>query len=311
MFPKVAIRRSATLENLSRFRCILKDLAPDVLVTHNWGSIEWAMANQLVLGRHRVRHVHIEDGFGPEEVEGQIRRRVLIRRFVLRRSTVVLPSLTLQTLAAKVWRLPAPRLRHIPNGLDLDRFQPTIERSPLSVPGTGPVVGTVAALRPEKNLARLLRAAGLLRDEGLALRLAIVGEGPERPGLEALAAELGLADRMLFTGGMADPSVAYRGFDVFALSSDTEQMPLSVLEAMATGLPVAATRVGDVPQMLASANQPFLSACDPSGLAAALRPLLQNAVLRRRVGEENRAKAERDYDQQIMFRCYGALLDHP
>lgn len=307
VFPSITVRRGATLANLAAFRRVLTSLNPDVLVTHNWGSIEWAIARRG-LG---IRHVHIEDGFGPDEAQGQIRRRVLTRRLVLRRSTVVLPSLTLMRIAEACWRLPPRCLRHIPNGLDLHRFRPAGPAEALEVPGEGPLVGTVAALRPEKNLARLLHAVRRLRDDGVALRLVVIGEGAERPALEALAGRLGLAGSVRFAGAIADPAACYRALDVFALSSDTEQMPLSVLEAMATGLPVAATAVGDVPQMMAPENHPFLCARDDGALAAALRPLLQDAALRRRVGMANRDKAGRDYDEQAMFRAYGDLLDGP
>ena len=298
------------LANLATFRRALTQLAPDVLVTHNWGSIEWVMANLAPGG---VRHIHIEDGFGPEEALCQIRRRVLTRRMVLRRSSIVLPSRTLGKIAAEIWRLPPARLHYIPNGLDLQRFRPATElqtRARARADGP-PLVGTVAALRAEKNLSRLLRAARLLRDEGTPLRLAIVGEGPERPKLEALAAELGIADAVAFEGGLEDPSQAYRALDLFALSSDTEQMPLSVLEAMASGLPVAATAVGDVPHMLAAENRPYVADKDDAALAAALRPLLRDAALRGQVGAANRRKAEADYDAQVMFRRYGELLAIP
>jgi len=308
-FPGVATS-GGVLANVAVFRRALGQLAPDVLVTHNWGSLDWAMANLIPGG---VRHVHIEDGFGPEEATTQLRRRVLCRRLVLRRSTVVLPSLTLNKIAAEIWRLPPARLRYIPNGLDLQRFRPAseLQMRTRAHGGQPPLIGTVAALRPEKNLSRLLRAARLLREDGTPFRLAIIGGGPERPKLEALAAELGLTDVVAFEGALDDPAQAYRALDVFALSSDTEQMPLSVLEAMATGLPAAATAVGDVPQMLAAENRPHLAGKDDAELAAALRPLLRDAALRRTVGAANRRKAERDYDAEVMFRRYGELLASP
>lgn len=308
-FPAVDTS-GGVLTNVAAFRRALREFAPNVLVTHNWGSIEWAMANLPPGG---VRHIHVEDGFGPEEASSQIRRRVLTRRLVLRGSSIVLPSLTLRKIAAETWRLPPARLHYVPNGLDLQRFRPATElqlraRTRAVEP---PLVGTVAALRPEKNLARLLRATKILLDEGTPLRLAIVGGGPERPKLEALAAELGIADAVAFEGAIEDPAQAYRALDLFALSSDTEQMPLSVLEAMASGLPVAATTVGDVPQMLAAENRPYVAEKDAAALAAAMRPLLRDADLRRRVGAANRLKAERDYDAQVMFRRYAELLAIP
>jgi glycosyltransferase involved in cell wall biosynthesis len=301
-FPKVAMRQSALLANLMAIRRALRAINPDVLVTHNWGSIDWVLAN-LSVG---VRHVHVEDGFGPEERSVQIRRRVLIRRMVLRRSTVILPSLTLMRIARDIWRLPPARLRHVPNAIDLGRFDPPAVRPSAEV--QPPRVGVVSALRPEKNLGRLLRAAKLLIDEGMVFRLEIVGGGPERAKLGALAAELGLAGVVTFTGPLQDPSSAYRTFDLFALSSDTEQMPLSVIEAMATGLPVASTRVGDVAQMLATENLPFLCEKDDRAFAASLRPLLRDAGLRRRIGAANRAKAVRDFDERAMFRAYAEVL---
>jgi glycosyltransferase involved in cell wall biosynthesis len=296
-FPAIAAPKQATLGNVRAFRRQLKAWRPDLLVTHNWGAIEWAMANLPPL----VRHLHIEDGFGPEERERQLPRRALLRRLVLSRSQVVLPSRTLERIAATVWRLPRRRLRTIPNGVDLTRFSAAAPQRPADAPL---VVGTVAALRPEKNLARLLRAFAMLAG---APHLVIVGDGPERPALTGLAAALGLQDRVRFIGHVDDPASYYAEFDVFALSSDTEQMPLSVLEAMAAALPVATTDVGDVRSMVAATNLPFVRELYESALADALGTLLAAPDLRRRIGSDNRAKARAAFDQAQMFRAYGAL----
>ncbi|MFC7542630.1 hypothetical protein ACFQU2_28540 [Siccirubricoccus deserti] len=153
--------------------------APGAAGDQQWGSIEWAIANLLP---PRLPHLHTEDGFGPDEAAGQKPRRMLARRLALRRSEVVVPSTLLLDAARQGWRLPEARLHHIPNGLDLRRFRPDGPPAPLQVPGEGPLIGTVAALRPEKNLGRLLRAMALLRAEGLVARLAILGDGPERRG---------------------------------------------------------------------------------------------------------------------------------
>jgi glycosyltransferase involved in cell wall biosynthesis len=297
-FPLVRMRKGETLGNARRFFHTLRALHPDLLVTYNWGSIEWAMANAFA----RLPHVHIEDGFGPEERHRQIPRRVWFRRLLLRRATVALPSRTLWRIATEQWRLPVSRIRYLPNGIFLQRFA---DGPAAGWPGEGPVIGTVAALRAEKNLPRLLRAFALLRRERPA-RLVIVGDGPERAGLETLAASLGVD--VVFAGHMAATETAYRGFDVFALSSDTEQMPLSVLEAMAAGLPVAATDVGDVAAMLAAANRPFVVALDDTALASAMAALLDRPDLARAVGAANRARAAAEYDEAAMVRGYAELF---
>lgn len=309
LLPAPLPRGLDPLRGVLAARALLRRLRPDVLVTSNWGSIEWALAN---LAPPRIRHLHTEDGFGPDEATAQKPRRVWTRRLALRRSEVALPSTLLLRMARDAWRLPPARLHHIPNGLDIARFRPEGPRAALAIPGEGPVVGTVAALRAEKNIARLLRAAALLRAQGLPFRLLVVGEGPERPMLEALAAELGLAGSTLFAGHLPDPAAAYRAMDVFALSSDTEQMPFSVMEAMASGLAVAATEVGDLRAMLPAEGLAHLAAREDAALAAALQPLISDPALRERLGRAGRAKAERDYDQERMFGAYAGLIDgHP
>jgi glycosyltransferase involved in cell wall biosynthesis len=297
-FPTIDAPKQATIVNALRFRGLLRSWRPALLVTNNWGAIEWAMANLPPI----ARHVHIEDGFGPEERDRQLPRRALIRRLVLSRSTVVLPSRTLQRIATTIWRLPPARVRYIANGIDLEHF--AAARAQPRATDALPVIGTVAGLRAEKNLARLLRAFAAVTQPA---RLVIVGDGPERPALEALADSLGVRDRVRFAGQVNDPAPIYAGFDVFALSSDTEQMPLSVIEAMAASLPVATTDVGDVRAMLAAENTRFVGRLDDADLARSLTSLLGDPALRARIGAANQAKARAEFDQAAMFRAYGAL----
>jgi len=294
-FPTVAAQKNAMLGNALRFRGLLREWRPDLLVTCNWGAIEFALADLWPV----CRHIHVVDGFGPEERNAQIPRRVLVRRIALARSDVVLPSRTLVRIATDIWKLSPARVRYVPNGIDLSRFALAGARD-----GAIPVIGTVAALRPEKNLSRLLRAVARMT---VPARLVIVGDGAERPMLEALAGELGLTDRVTFTGHREDTQALYAGFDIFALSSDTEQMPLSLMEAMASGLPAASTDVGDVRDMVAPANLPFVGPLTDDALAGSLSALAADAEQRRRVGAANLEKARRDFDQAVMFDAWRAL----
>lgn len=298
-FPDFVNDKRTPWANVRRARALMRTLRPEVLVTSNWGTIEWAAAR---IGLP-PRHVHTEDGFGPEERSTQIRRRVLARRAVLRRSAVVLPSMNLLGIARDTWRLDPARLHYIPNGIDLDRFAPR-PRPASDVP----VIGTVATFRQEKNLPRLLRAfAAAVADT--PARLVMVGDGPERNALEQMAAELGVLQHVLFPGASRTPEALYAGFDLFALSSDTEQMPLSLMEAMAAGLPAVTTDVGDIRRMVSPDNAEFIVPLDDTAFAQALRSLLRQAALRQQIGAANRRAAERAFSEERMVRAHQAVLD--
>jgi glycosyltransferase involved in cell wall biosynthesis len=290
-------RKGQSLVNRRMFRQILRITQPASLVTYNWGTIEWAMANLPKV----VRHVHVEDGFGPEEARHQLQRRVWARRILLRNSDVIVPSHQLERLALDVWRLKARRVHYIPNGIACARFA----HAPRSRQDDRPVIGTVAALREEKNLIRLLDAFRMVR-ESCASRLVICGDGEEREKLVRYAATLGISNDVTFTGRRGDVENVYASFDVFALSSDTEQMPTSVIEAMAAGLPIASTEVGDVGTMVAAQNRRFVVPVDARSLAQALTDLLRDETLRREVGAANRARALREFSDDKMFAAYGA-----
>lgn len=293
------------LAKVPKLRQIIRSLRPDVLVTYNWGAIEWAFANRFA---PLVRHVHIEDGFGPEERMRQLPRRVWFRRLALggAHTTLVLPSHNLVRIATEQWRLSPAKLRYIANGIDCDRFE--TERA---IAAAGPLrIGTVAALRPEKNIARLIGAVAQAKKArpDIDWRLMIVGDGPQRGLLEKAAKDHAIA--VTFTGPTETPEKFLAQMDIFALSSDTEQMPLGVLEAMASGLPVVSTDVGDVARMVAAEGAPFVTALDdPAGLSQSLIALAADAPLRARLGQANRRKVLAEYDYRMMASHYEALFD--
>jgi glycosyltransferase involved in cell wall biosynthesis len=142
----------------------------------------------------------------------------------------------------------------------------------------------------------LLEALARLVAEGHDVHGCLVGGGPLERALREQAAAAGLGDRVRFTGPVTDTAPCYATFTVFALSSRTEQMPIALLEAMACGLPVVATDVGDVRAVLPpSGAAHVVPREDPAALAAALRPLLADAALRARLGADNRRTVEQHF----------------
>jgi len=298
----ILVRKHDTLGSVFRFRRALREQSTDLLVTYNWGAIEWAIANRPRI----LPHVHIEDGFGPDEADSQLLRRRLTRRFALSRSIVALPSRTLERAALRQWHLPKDRVRYIPNGIDCAKF--TGRQAPIRfTQGCGPVIGTVAALRPEKNIARLLRAFRVVREK-TACRLLIAGDGQQRGDLERLARATLPAESVVFVGHVDAVERVYSSIDVFALSSDTEQMPTSVMEAMASGLPVVATDVGDVAEMLTAENRAFVVSRDDEAFAGALLKLVADASLRDALGSANQSAACARFGVSRMFADYDAVF---
>jgi glycosyltransferase involved in cell wall biosynthesis len=301
----LGVPRSSGPRGLMAYARAIRMIRPDVLVTYNWGSIEWAIVNRLYCG---LPHVHLEDGFQRDEADRQLRRRVLTRRSVLRRSAVVVPSRTLAALATREWRLAEARVTYIPNGIDAHRFDAVPDaRGFFDRAGADCVIGAFAPLRAEKNLGRLLRAFSRL--DGTA-RLVICGDGPEAAPLRTLAGELGIADRTTFTGHVQAPELVMGAFDVFAITSDTEQMPYAVLEAMCARLPVVGTDVGDVATMVHPDNRRFVVPRDePEPMVAALAALRSDAGLRRHLGASNRADVENRFTIERMTSGFARILE--
>jgi glycosyltransferase involved in cell wall biosynthesis len=274
----------------------LRDVRPDLVLTYNWGAIESVAAAT----RLRLPLVHHEDGFLPDEQQRRLRRRSWLRRFLLRATPVIVPSQVLQRIATSEWRLRAANVHHFPNGVDLARFRPSSAQRER-------VVGTVGGLRPEKDHATLLAALARL---GADVRARLVGGGPLLDELRGAAARLGVAARVEFAGAVTDTAPCYAGFAVFVLSSRTEQMPLVLLEAMASALPVVATDVGDVRAILpAEAAACVVPAGDDVALANALARVLGDHALAAQLGAANRRRVEERYDARTCLQRFAALYE--
>ena len=297
---RVPNRRGGGLVNRASFREVLRRERPDLLLSYNWGAIGWAAANTPSL----TRHLHVEDGFGPDEAHRQLPRRVWVRRLLLalRRVPTIVASRRLEALALSEWWMPASRVAFIANGVDFDDI---VARRACRVqrPDLGITIGTVAGLRAEKNVGRLIRAfAAIHRD--FPARLVIVGDGRERAALEELARDLGVGSAVEFTGYLADPLARLIEFDVFALSSDTEQLPIALLEAMACGMPVVATEVGDVGLIVPAAARRGLAKAEDVSFASALRRVLSSRSEWGAWGRAGQARVRAEYTQEAMIGAW-------
>ncbi|MPZ64395.1 MAG: glycosyltransferase [Pseudonocardiaceae bacterium] len=206
---------------------------------------------------------------------------------------------------------PAAKIRVVPNGTDPTAVgdDPTARRDPaiaatLGIGPDDPVVGILAALRPEKDHTTLLRAARLVTDDIPGTRVLIVGDGALRPELQRLAVELGIGDRVLFAGNRSDVGDLLRVMDVFTLSSTTvECAPMALLEAMATARPAVCTAVGGIPDIIVDGVTGYLvPPRDPRALADRLVPLLRDPERARLMGKAARQRLEAEFTLEGSLR---------
>ncbi len=281
----------------------------DLILTYNWGAMDVAMAHTVFAKQFDLPPlIHHEDGFNEDEAEHLKSRRNWYRRAALSRaSSLVVPSRLLERVALNVWQQPRDRVVRIPNGIDTKTFAGKPKPGALRVvKRQGEFwVGTLAGLRPVKQLQLLVRACVGLPENW---HLVILGDGPERDSIQDAAVEADIAHRVHLPGAIDDPASVIGMFDIFALSSKSEQFPLSIVEAMAAGLPVAAPDVGDIRNILSEDNRPFVAVPnDPFALGQMLEELAADTDLRSDIGAANQAKACSEFDQSDMISRYRAL----
>lgn len=291
------------------FRKLVRSMRPAAVLTYNWGAIDATLGARLA-GVCPV--IHNECGFTQEEAARLLRRRVWARRVILSGIfQTVATSQTMLRIARDQYKLRSNKIRLIHTGVDAERYQPRQNqdgRRALGIAEGTVLFGYLGGLRPEKNLALLIRAfhAAELMDA----RLILGGEGNCRRELEALVAELNLGAKVLFAGRQQDPAPYLAMLDVFVMSSLTEQVANAQLEAMASGLPVICTDVGDCRELLGEASEGCVAATgDEQAYARILRRFATAASLRSEIGAANRKRAVERYSKEGMVREYAALFD--
>lgn len=294
-------------------RDLLKRVKPDLLLTYNWGAMDAVLAAR---SSRLNRHVHHEDGFNVDEADGLHSRRNWARRMSLRATDVVVPSENLLRIARRTWRLSRAQL--IPNGIDADRFTRdgaagAAFREAHGLPTDAFVLGAVGHLRPVKNFPRLVRAAARAAfHANRPLSLCIVGDGPERGAIEQAAAEVAGDLQVVLTGHLTDLAPAYSAFDALGITSDSEQQPVSLLEAMAAEVPVVATDVGDVSATLPPEGRLFVVPLGPNveeELAGAMARLAGAVDQRTSLAAEGLERVRERYSLEAMVSAYGDVYE--
>lgn len=294
---------------------LLRRLRPAILHTYNLAAIEYAPAALLAGVPVRVNGLHGRDGADPE---GRNWKHKLLRRLMLPfYDCCYANSKDMEAWNRAVIGVPAHKSCLLSNGIDAERFRPLAEGEQRPDFGFGPgcrVIGTVGRVQDVKDHAALVDAFVLLRAQlpqlAASLRLAIVGDGPLLAPLRDKVRALGLDGMVWLPGARADIPELMRGFDVYAISSIAEGTPGSVLEAMASGLPVAGTRVGGMPEVIDDGRTGHLvPPRDPEAMAAALARYLQAPELAAAHGAAGRARVLSHYSMTAMVANYQALYD--
>ena len=265
----------------------------DVLHAHMFGSNLWG----TIVGRAAGVPIVVAHEHGsPLEASGL---RCALDREVIARGADVLVAVseTDRRRIVDVEGVPADKIRFIPNGIAPLPAPSADLRQELGIPVDAPVIGTLTVLRPEKALDLLVEAAALLKPQFPELRVLIAGAGSEEQRLRRLIGEHGLERTVLLLGFRPAIADVLEAMDVAIHASDREGSPLAVLEAMAAGKAIVATRVGGVPALVRDEEQALLVAPrDPSALAAGVARLLRDERLRERLGRSARERQQREFD---------------
>jgi len=287
-----------------------RDERPDIVHSQSWSGVDAGLAKLLA---RAVRLVHSEHGRNLPHIDAEPLKRKMARRCLYHAADAVFAvSAELRGFYCRETGFPAGRMRVIPNGIDLRRIDGASPRGrsareEFALAADDFVIGTVARLDATKDTMTLARAFARLPGHD-GLRLLIVGDGDERPRLERFAAENGLASSIIFTGLRHDVPRLLGAMNVFALPSLSEGMPLTVLEAMAARLPVVATNVGALPEMVEEGATGFLVAPQhDEAMAERLMRFYANRELAQSFGAEARRKVGRDFSLGLMLRRYAEL----
>lgn len=292
---------------------LLRKLRPAVVHTRNIGTLECQFIALLASVPARV---HGEHGRDMADIDGRnatyLRLRKLFRPLI---SCYIAVSRDLAQWLQHEVRVPARRVAQIYNGVDQHRFQAASTGNVLPVNFASPgavILGTVGRMSGEKDQLTLVRAfarARALHPQAI-MRLVLVGDGPLKADIEREVSAAQLGEHVWVAGARGDIPEILRSLDIFVLPSLGEGISNTILEAMASGLPVIATRVGGNPELVVENETGLLvSAADPDAMAQAILSYLQHPTRMQQHGLAARARIEREYSMDAMVRQYMAVYD--
>jgi sugar transferase (PEP-CTERM/EpsH1 system associated) len=294
---------------VGRLIILLRRLSPDVIHSRNWGSFD-AILPARFTGVPVV--IHGEHGRDIKDPEGRNPRRRYLRRFfapLVNRFVAV--SNDLRRWLIKDVRIPEQKVTTIHNGVNTNCFTPrnsAAARAALGLVADRPIIGTVGRLDPVKDQAGLIRAFAQVRSQFPEAVLVIAGDGPCREELRGLVAALRLGESVRLLGERKDIPNVLGAMDVFVLPSIAEGISNTILEAMATGLPIVATRTGGNPELIEDNVAGILVPVRaPEALARAVSTYLRDPQLRHAHGRAARERAIKEFSLEQMVSQYRNL----
>ena len=299
---------------LKRLYKEIKKISPDLLMTYNWGGTDAIWLARIAGIKNIIHHEH---GFSIDEAHATLRNRDICRFIVYRiASTLVTVSSSLGSSIQKKYWLPDNHIKIIPNGINISHYTPDVHvrllmRQELHFNEKDFVIVFSGRLDPVKNFELLLEVFEYCHKVDKAVKLLIVGDGPERKKIEQICMQKNIHNGLVMVGQRDEVLPYLRAGDVFLLTSLTEQMPLTILEAMSVGLPVVSSDVGEIRQIIDDGKDGFLrnihDGCE--GFARALLRLKQPSDWHT-MSHAARSKIVVGFQEICMVRCYQSLIDN-
>lgn len=292
---------------------IVNERKPDLLMTYNWGATDVIWLGRLA-GITKI--IHNEHGFNIDETTALSWKRVLIRLVVYRMaSKMVVVSNDLLSIMRNTFCLNNRKIAFIPNGIDTSYYIQNFSerekaRTALDFKNTDFVVGFSGRLDPVKNFDLMVKVFFHCLRNDTNFKFLVIGDGPEKKRIEELCKEINIQKHVLLIGQQDEVLPYLRVLDAFLLTSHREQMPMTILEAMSVGVPVVASRVGEIPHIIDDGTDGFLVSLHTSPETwSDILISIKNEAKYKNVGILARKKIIDKFQEEIMISSYKNVIE--